>query len=168
MRRTRKWAFVAQEATRLAGLGLSAKDISVRLDVTKSTVNRWIASGKLPKTGPGASDLGLAAAVTEQEQTPAQWAADVRAAYALDSTDDQLVTMAEATLLLTRDPGVSPPLRLQAMARFQGIVKQLALVARRADSADGKIPAEDHKKAAFRVVRRTGVDPRRALMAVNE
>lgn len=172
MRRTRKWAFVAQEAGRLTRLGLSPKDIAARLEVNKSTVTRWLAAGKLTRKGPRKKTRQRAAAalVAASRKTPAQWVADVRAAYSLDATDEQLVTMAESALLLTRDPMTPAPLRLQAMGRFQGIVKQLSLVARSA-VADSKpespIPGPDPRKT-FRVVRRSGPDPRRALGAVNE
>src|SRR5688572_22107946 len=121
MRRTRKWAFVAQEATRLAGLGLSGYAIAKRLDVAESSVSRWVKAGKLVlrsgKGGDLAADRGVIAASCDHH-TPEQWAAAVREGYALDATDDQLVTMAESALLLARDPGAAPTFRLQAMGRF--------------------------------------------------
>jgi transcriptional regulator with XRE-family HTH domain len=127
MKRTRKWTFVAQEATRLTELGLSPREIAQRLGLSKSTVTRWIAAGKLIKP-----------AVTAQEQpwdllgsqTAVEWAAIVRKDYALDATDDQLVSLAEAALTAARDPQTDVRLALVAMGRFQAIVKQLALVPR--------------------------------------
>jgi hypothetical protein len=168
MRRTRKWAFVAQEAKRLADLGLSGYAIAKRLDVAESSVSRWVKAGKLVlrsgKGGDLATERGVIAARCER-YTPEQWAATVRADYALDATDDQLVTMAESALLLARDPGAVPTFRLQAMGRFQAIVKQLALVARAAAEAEA-VPTVSRQ--ALRVVRRSTVDPREALLAVSE
>ena len=168
MRRTRKWGFVAQEAKRLADLGLSGYAIAKRLDVAESSVSRWVKAGKLVLRSNAGGDLtaarGEIAAVAER-QTPAQWAATVRADYALDASDDQLVTMGEEALLLIRDPRSPAQLRLQAMAQFRATVKQLALVARVADTAEVVQPAS---KPRLRVVHRSKVDPREALLAVSE
>jgi predicted transcriptional regulator len=163
MRRTRKWAYVAQEAQRLADLKLSAKEIAERLDVSKSTVTRWIAAGKLGKGSRPASapekDTLIAAS---KGQTPEQWVKSVRNAFDLDATDEQLVSLAESTLLVARDPATPAQLRLQAMGRFQALVKQLSLVARAADAK----PVEDAPKRRFQPPTRTGTDPRGILAEV--
>ncbi len=169
MRRTRKWSFVQQEAQRLADIRLSPLEISRRLGVNKSTVTRWIKAGKLGSVRKPAS---MAAAKLEKEaqdgkKTAAQWAAAVRKEYALDVTDDQMVSMAESALLVIRDPTSAPQLRLQAMGRFQAIVKQLALVSKATDT--GKPDAETRPAARRAVnppVRRSSVDPRSILSAV--
>jgi hypothetical protein len=157
MKRTRKWAFVSQEAHRLAALGLTALEIGRQLGITKSTVNKWIASGKLVRAktrtvGPRTSEaLPLA---------PAQWAAAVRKDYSLDATDDQIVTCAQQALELAYNMAESPTTRLQASGRFQALVKQLALVARLAEAAPEPV------KPARVLVSRGGVDPRNVLQAV--
>ncbi len=162
MRRTRKWAFVAQEAARLAGLGLSPKDIATRLDVNKSTVTRWMATGKLCKSKHESPPPA------PRRQKPIEWAAAVRKGYDLDATDEQLVTLAEAALTVSRDLTVPPQIRLTAAGRFQALVRQLSLVARRADKktpGETAPPAAEESKKNPPVRRPTG-DPRRFLQAV--
>lgn len=163
MRRTRKWAFVAQEATRLAALGLSPAEIGARLDVPRQTVYRWMKEGKLVTPESTRATVSM---TVRANQTPEQWAADVRNAYALDATDEQLVSMAEAALLIWRDPAASAPLRMQAMREFRATVKQLALVARATEQEQAAPPQSDKPK--LRVVRHSAGDPRRGLMAVSE
>jgi len=89
--------------------------------------------------------------------------AEVRETYDLDATDEQLVLVAGEALKLSMDLAVRPQLRMAAAGRFQGIVKQLALVTRTAVS-EQPAPVQNPRKT-FRVVRRwSGVDPRQALM----
>lgn len=168
-KRTRKWAFVSQEAARLAGLGLSPREIAERLGVDKSSVTRWMKAGKLERRPPS-----LAPGATQPKQSPAEWAASVREAYDLDATDDQLVTIAETALALSLDRNVAAHVRMTAAGRFQAIVRQLALVARAADkdAAPEKSPAPSTPEPARaargpeRIIRRPGGDPRKLLMAI--
>jgi hypothetical protein len=159
MKRTRKWAFVAQEALRLAALGLSPYAIAKRLDLSPSTVTRWKHAGKLGQPKGKRAKRGKA------PTDPAKWAAEVRQAYALDVTDDELVTLGERALVASYDPLVPLSTQLAAMGRFQAIAKQLNLVARSAEQAP---PAEPEKKVEppRRMVRAGGVDPRNVLQAV--
>lgn len=159
MNRTRRWEFVKQDALRLAGLGLSAEEIAQRLDVGRATVFRWKKEGKL--TVGGRTPVPQLGIVTGQ--TPSQWASSVREAYALDVTDEQIVTMAESCLLVARDPATPAALRLSAMREFRGAVKQLALVAR--SSVENGEP-EQPKRQKFEAPKRSGVDPRALLQAV--
>lgn len=157
MNRSRKWIFVAQEAQRLADLRLSSPEIAKRLGVERQTVTRWIASGKLRHPGrTHGSKPGVVSASVDQ--TAGQWASVIRQTYDLDATDEQLVTLAEAALLVARDPNTMAQLRLQAMGRYQAIVKQLALVARAADAKP-----EAPKRKTFEPPKRTGTDPRGIL-----
>lgn len=158
MRRTRKWSYVAQEATRLADLGLTPVEIAKRLEVGRNTVQRWMAAGKLTDTRQKAKGRSVV------PRSAAEWAAAVRATYALDATDEELVTMGEVALRKVHDPRESSQVQLNAMGRYIAIVKQLALVARAAE-ATTPAPVEEPKKPAARV-RRPGVDPRNLLMAV--
>lgn len=163
MRRTRKWLYVAQEATRLAELGLAPKDIAARLGVTRSSVSRWMTKGKLKSTARAMAAPVVPGRVVmpKPSKTPQEWASDVRSSYDLDATDDQLVTIAEGALTLSMDSTAQPAVRLQAAARFQSLVKQLALVARAADAATVSAP---ESKPMLRVVRRATGDPRRGLV----
>ena len=157
MRRTRKWSYVAQEATRLADLGLSPGEIATRLEVQRSTVQRWMAAGKLTDTRRGARP------VAPSVPTAAAWASAVRSAYALDATDEELVKMGEVALLKVHDPHESPQVQLSAMSRFIAVVKQLALVARAAEATPEPVEVP---KAKARVLKRVGADPRTFLQAV--
>ena len=128
MKRTRKWAFVRQEAERLMGLGLPLREIARRIEVNESTIHRWIKAGKLVRQSGVAGTSQVSA-----RQTPMEWAETVRATYSLDASDDQLVTLATRALEMALDLTESAMTRLSAMGRFQAAVKQLALVARLAD-----------------------------------
>jgi hypothetical protein len=166
VRRTRKWAFVAQEARRLAALGLTPLDISKRIDVKRSTVQRWMAAGKLTDTRRGGSKRTTGPRVTKLTK-PSEWSTAVRKDYALDPTDDQLVTLAESALGRALDPLEPSSVRLSAMGRFQALVKQLALVARAADlPATAPNAAEAPARPTRHLPRRSSVDPRAVLVAV--
>lgn len=160
MRRTRKWSFVAQEATRLAGLGLSPVEIADRLEVKRSTVQRWMAAGKIADTRRGAKRTGP---LVVKLIKASEWAVTVRKDYALDATDEQLVTLAETALGKALDPLLPVPVQLQATRTFQGLVKQLALVARDADVVS---PRPDAAPPARTVRPFVGGDPRGILMGV--
>jgi hypothetical protein len=164
MKRTRKWAYVAQEASRLTALGLKPSEIAAQLEVSKSTVTRWIAKGKLPRIVVSNPEP---ANPVQARQTPAEWATSVREEYALDATDDQLVTLGESALRVSFDMAATAPVRLVAAGRFQAIVRQLALVTRRATAEQVSAPvavAAPPKRPVL--VRRPKADPRKGLMAI--
>jgi hypothetical protein len=54
------------------------------------------------------------------------WAAAIRAAYPLDTTDDKLVALADQALQVAENLAESSSVRLAAMGRFQALTKQLA------------------------------------------
>jgi transposase-like protein len=147
---------VAQEAKRLAEMGLSPLEIARRLGVAKSTVTRWMAAGKLARGKGGRK-------TSAPPLAPAQWAKTVREAYALDATDEQLVTCAQQALEVSYNMAETPTTRMNAMGRFQAIVKQLALVARLAEDEQ---PKEPEKPVRRPFVPRSGIDPRNVLQAV--
>lgn len=160
MKRTRKWAFIGQEAQRLFGLGMSLSEIGRQLDVQQSTVSRWVSSGKLtkPKAGKRVASKGT------PPKAPAQWAASVRETYALDPTDEQLVTTAQQALEVAYNMAEGPTTRLSAMGRFQSVVKQLAL-----GLSDRKTATETEQVVAVSRVPmagRVGSDPRSFLQVV--
>jgi transposase len=166
MKRTRKWAFVAQEATRLTALGLSPRETASRLGVNKATVTRWIASGKL--TPPGEKPRAKPAKVkVKSRRTPSEWAREIRKAYDLDATDDQLVTLAQAALAMTIDSTAAAQLRLQAAGRFQALVKQLSLVTRRADEPPAEKPESKSAAAPRPSAAAHRADPRKLLLMPN-
>jgi hypothetical protein len=150
MNRTRKWKYMAQEAGRLVEIGLSQSAIADRLGVRQSTVSRWMATGKLVKSGrtpPSAPPV----------MPPLDWAATVRSMYALDASDDELVNLAVAALEVAKDGAQPPMIRLAAAGRFQALVKQLALVARREEATQTPAavtrPHRTDPRAQFAIVR---------------
>jgi len=162
MKRTRKWIFVAQEAQRLLALGLTPRAIAKRLSVSKSTVTRWIAAGKVrkpPTSRPGpAGDRSGSVAHSAEE-----WAASVRRDYALDATDEQLVELATAALARARHPRTPARMQLTAMGRFQALVKQLALVTRH-DEAIVAAPPAPTPPTPVQTSRQSRTDPRTILV----
>lgn len=161
MKKTRKWGFVAQEAKRLADLGLAPVDIAARLNVERSTVQRWMQAGKIRDTRRDSRE-GRTPAVNLQTK-PGDWSSQVRSEYALDATDDQLVTMAETAISFANDPSRSERVRLAAMREFRGSVKQLALVTRKADQPDDPAPASPPARPRRDVPARPAADPRSLL-----
>ena len=55
------------------------------------------------------------------------WAASVRAAYDLNATEAELVSLAEAALAMARDASLKPADRLAAISRFSQLVRQIDL-----------------------------------------
>lgn len=165
MRRTRKWAFVAQEATRLAALGLAPADIAARLGhgVNRSTVQRWMAAGKLADTRQGARVERASRAMKAVGR--GKWATKIRKEYQLDATDDELVKLAEIALAMAHDATRSDAARQGAMSQYRAIVKQLALVAR-APEVEKPEPVNQPRAVARPASKRPAVDPRKVLMAV--
>jgi transposase len=157
LKRTRKWAFVAQEATRLASAGMEPKAIADRLGVNRSTVTRWMQEGKIARTVPRTVDLKV-----KPGQPPKSWAKAVRAAYDLDATDDQLVTLAELALSMSRDSKVKPHIRMTAAGRYQALVRQLALGVRGAVADVEPDEPEAEATAAEPARRRNPERPQRA------
>ena len=162
VKRTRKWAFVAQEAIRLAEVGLTPLEIANRIGVKRSTVQRWMAAGKITDTRRGGT--GRSGQKVTKLTKPSEWSATVRKDFALDATDDQLVTLAETALGLALDPLRPEPVRLGAMTRFQALVKQLALVARAADVP--AVPDAPPSRPSRQMPRRQAGDPRALLSMV--
>jgi transposase len=163
MKRTRKFALMQQEAMRLTAIGMTPREIAAHLEVNKSTVTRWIAAGKLPAT---AVSNVVPITPAQARMAPAEWAKSVREEYRLDATDDALVTLAEWALSLARDNTASAAVQLSAAGRFQAIVRQLALVTRRAAAeVPAPVAVNDTPKRPVLVRRRTAAhDPRKVLM----
>lgn len=170
MKRTRKWKFVEQEATRLIALGFSAADIAERLEVNKSSVTRWIASGKLK-----VPDKVVTMAPPTVRLSPAEWAKSVRGEYALSPTDEALVTLAESALSLSRDMTATASVQLAAGREFRAYAKQLDVLPKRGVAAaeqqqpaavNGDAPAVPERKTNPPVRRRSTADPRALLTRV--
>ena len=101
------------------------------LGVDRSTLTRWLASGKVKRPAKGGPRRVTAAALEATADTGAvpttstAWAAGIRAAYALTATESELVGLADAALQLAQDLTVKPEIRLTAMTKFQALVRQL-------------------------------------------
>ena len=101
------------------------------LGVNRSTVHRWIQSGKIPKLGKARPrtarpSTALCASVAAP-QTPAAWALDLEAKYSLSATEAQLLAPAVLARTMADDAALAPAVRLQAAGRFAALVKQLNL-----------------------------------------
>lgn len=160
VKRTRRWEFVKQDVVRLAALGQSDSEIATALGLDRSTVFRWRQSGKL-----GRPRRRESLALPFEDVSPAEWAKAVRESYDLDATDGQFVLMAESVLTIARDVAQPVAIRLNAMGRFQSLVKQLKVIARAGADDEGDAP-EAPKRQTFQVPRRSGEDPRAVLTAV--
>lgn len=84
-----------------------------------------------------------------------EWAAAIRAAVPLDTTDEKLVALADLALGVAQNAAESSSIRLAAAGRFQSLVKQLASRIR---------PTADDRPAAPAVQTATArADPRALL-----
>ena len=154
----RKWSQIGAEAKRLAARGLSPTAIAGELGADRSTIQRWMAAGKIEDTresrlGDPASPLAAAADVPALE-----WAAAIRAAYTLDATDAKLVALADLALSVAQNAAELPSIRLAAAGRFQSLTKQLSTRIR--PTADDRAPAPVAQAATVRV------DPRSILSTI--
>lgn len=120
----------------------SLSDAARKLGVNVSSVSRWIKSGKVPAPTklrvrqPTSNDEALT------EPAPdVPWATGIRENYILSTTERKLVDMAEAAEILSRDLSARPETRLQAMNRFQSLVKQLNL---EQEGSDGEVAPKDN------------------------
>jgi hypothetical protein len=135
VKRTHKFKGLGDVAAIVAAAA-SVSAAAAALGVDRSSVHRWVTSGKVPhpagrprrarglraSTGQRASTTGGA-----RQSSPDGWARDVRQAYDLTATESVLVDLAAAALTLAHDSGVAAAIRLNASARFAALVKQLDL-----------------------------------------
>jgi hypothetical protein len=131
----RTWVFRAcsGDAAEVMASAASVTAAAKALGVDRSTVHRWIRAQKIPPPGGSrrrhVQQMGITAEGIGSKNLPAPegWAASVRAAYALSTTEAALVTMADVALALAGDVALKPADRLSAMARFARLVQQLDL-----------------------------------------
>lgn len=168
VRKTRKWSFVAQEAQRLADLGLTEREIAKRIGVAKSTITRAKARGDLRVVV--SNEVSADTTNPPARLSPSEWAKSVRDDYQLDSTDEALVTLAEAALSASRDMTATLREQLAAGTRFAALVRQLNLPGRRVAELANQVSAQVNQAATRKthppVKRRSTGDPRNILTAV--
>ncbi len=111
---------------------------AAQLGVNPSTLFRAMAAGKVAR--PSAARSRTAVAAPRSGQSPAAWAKAIRRAYALSSTELQLLVLCVEALTLARDTAAKPEVRLSAMGRYQQLVRQMNLES--GDTADGKVETE--------------------------
>lgn len=153
MKRTYKFQALGDVAKVVAAapnLTVAAK----QLGVNRSTLHRWLQSGKVQRASPKA---GVTAGANPGE-TPEGWATAVRAVVTLDPTQGVLLDLAAAALSLARSAAETPTIRLAAMGRYQQLVRQLNL------SAAGGQVLPDTKPAAPRPATQRPPDPRVLMM----
>ena len=116
-----------------------------KLGVERSTVWRWIKSGKVP------APRGLIG--TKPEGVSAEdWEAKTK------QTELALLTLAMEAYRMARDQAVPHPVRLTAMGRYQSLVKQLHLEAKRMEVPEPPRVVQSPRRLTH--------DPRRILQAV--
>jgi hypothetical protein len=124
MKRTHKLRGLAN----VAGIIAAAPSIQAaarQLGVDRSTVHRWIASGKAPR--PSVRLRPSLSGGAGPRQSPEAWARVVRRAYALSATESALLDLAVRALAMARDDSAKAETRLAAMGRYQQLVRQLNL-----------------------------------------
>jgi transposase-like protein len=141
-KRTWKVQGMAGAAARAVATSPNVSAAAKTAGVNRSTLYRWAKTGKIPAlTRQARRAVSSPAAPVVNRTTPlsaAEWATSIQCAYDLDDTEHTLVNLAEAALELARDLTLRPADRLAAMARFQGLVKQLAL-----EAPDGEVAIPD-------------------------
>jgi len=138
-----------------------------RLGVNRSTLTRWLQTGKVKRPASFAQVELKEGKATPPAPTATDWrgwAEAVRDAYVLSPTDHQLVALAARALELAYDVDTKPVVQLMSMARFAALVKQLNL---QSASAHANQPPAPAKQFVFqpRAVSRSTADPRAILMA---
>ena len=88
--------------------------------VNKSTIFRWVKSGRVPAPGRPAP-----AAASSVPLVSEGWAAAMRAAYVFNATEDTYIDLADEALTMARDRSMKPADRLAAMGRFSALVRQI-------------------------------------------
>jgi transposase-like protein len=91
------------------------------LGVDRSTVFRWIKSGAVHPPGRRRPPI----TTPTPDQPPADWVTAVRERYELSETEQVMADLAAGALSIARDEAQPAVVRLQAMARFAALVKQL-------------------------------------------
>lgn len=163
---------MGKQTHKLKGLGDVATIIAAapsltaaarQLGVDRSTIHRWIESGKAKRPGRAPRKRRLTKP-PRAGQSPAAWARWVRRSYEIDGTDQVLLDLAVQALKLARDVKEPPAVCLAAMARYQMLIKQLNLDGE-GEKAEQKPAAPQRREPVAQ--RRTGIfDPRSVLMAV--
>jgi hypothetical protein len=162
VKRTHKLSAIANAADVIAAapsLSAAAK----QLGVDRSTIHRWIESGKVKLPARRKKPGAKVSAPPSPTTSPDAWAAWVRETYELDSTGKVLVDLSVSALLMANDVTASRKDKLSAMGRFQQLVKQLNLEG--ADLAGAAAPVTP-ARAARPARARGSVDPRGILAAV--
>src|SRR5262245_46084568 len=124
-KRTWRWRGCTDDVKAVMANAKSYADAAAKLGTDKSTIYRWIRSGKLPRPGGGQRRAMAVAEAVDGPQSAAAWATWVRATFALSATEGALLALAVAALELAQDASQKPEIRLSAAGRFQQLVKQL-------------------------------------------
>lgn len=153
MKRTHK--FKAIDVSQAARVIANAKTLTAaarQLGVNRSTLQRWIAAGKM--AGPVAGGRRAKARHAGRFGSQ-QWARAIRQAYELTPADKELLDMAVEARAIARDVGLTAQVRLAAMGRFAALVRQLNL--QEASDGDGEVETTETPSASvYRWPRKVG------------
>jgi hypothetical protein len=155
-KRTHKFRAMSDVAAVVAAAP-SLSEAAVRLGVNRSTLHRWMESGKIPKKG--VPPAGERVTAPSAGQSPEEWAESVRCQREMTETDQQLLVLATMALTTARDVSERAPSRLAAMGRFQLLIRQMD---ERTAAATLPAPKPQQRHAPAR----PSSDPRSILVAV--
>jgi hypothetical protein len=131
------WRFrtLGPEAKRVVAAAPSLAAAARQLDLDVTTLHRWFREGKLTRPTNRRRRPHRAAAPSGPGGDRPAWRAAVGASHILTATEMELASLAERALTMARDPSLKPETQLQAMGRYQQLIKQLDL---EAESDDGE------------------------------
>ncbi len=100
----RTWRFRSMQgqAADVMAASTSLRAAAKTLGVNLSTIVRWRQAGKIPPPGRRRAHRSVTALAADLPAGPEGWGGGDRASYTLDATETELVTLAEAALLLAR------------------------------------------------------------------
>ena len=123
MKKTWRFRSLPGDAAKVMASASSLATAAKALGVDKSTVFRWVKTGKLP--APGGRRRSSATTAAPAGLSAKAWRARVRRTYALDVNETVLVDMAAAALDIAQDPKARAETRLAAMRTFAALRRQL-------------------------------------------
>jgi hypothetical protein len=142
----RKLDRMQREAAAAVAEARTLGEAARRLGVNRSTVSRWVKAGKLTRPGrEPRPDATVPATPPVSGAEAGAFEAWARARYVLSRTEQELVRLADAALVLAHGPAETTAGRLAAMREFRNLVTALNLPKLDLeDEHDGDTPATIH------------------------
>ena len=141
------------KAIKLLADGLSISDAAKKLAVSRSTLHRWMDQPEFVKSLESAKSGTLKDKIGQVEQALSPG----KIGEFTDEANQHLLDMAADTLNMAKDSKLSETVRLNAMARFQSLLKDIRLI----NPADEK--GKPRSNATERTMVKSNKDPRGIL-----